>query len=64
MNKPLTIVLAMALAIAAASAQAACDYPRKIDLPNGNDATKDEMMAGQKAIKQYRGRGRGSERRG
>jgi hypothetical protein len=31
----------------------ACDYPTKIVVPNGTTATKDEMLEGQKAVKQY-----------
>jgi hypothetical protein len=32
---------------------AACDYPEKPSVPNGSSATKDEMIAGQKEVKQY-----------
>jgi hypothetical protein len=32
---------------------AACDYPEKPPVPNGSSATKDEMIAGQKEVKQY-----------
>ena len=31
----------------------ACDYPQRIDMPNGTMATKDEMIAGQKGVKEY-----------
>ena len=31
----------------------ACDYPKSIDVPNGNTATKEEMMAGVKAMKAW-----------
>lgn len=31
----------------------ACDYPQRASVPNGNSATKDEMIAGQKAVKAY-----------
>lgn len=31
----------------------ACDYPVKITVPNGVAATKEEMLEGQKAVKQY-----------
>jgi hypothetical protein len=31
----------------------ACDYPQRIDVPNGVTATKDEMIAGQKGVKTY-----------
>jgi len=31
----------------------ACDYPQRVDMPNGASATKDEMIAGQKGVKKY-----------
>ena len=31
----------------------ACDYPQRVDMPNGATATKDEMIAGQKGVKNY-----------
>ncbi len=31
----------------------ACDYPSKIDIPNGATATRDEMLQGQRDVKQY-----------
>ena len=31
----------------------ACDYPKKAEIPNGAMASKDEMLAGQRAIKDY-----------
>ena len=31
----------------------ACEYPERVPIPNGNTATKDEMVAGQKGIKEY-----------
>jgi len=31
----------------------ACDYPEKISIPNGNKASKDEMVAGQRGVKKY-----------
>ena len=31
----------------------ACDYPQRVDMPDGATATKDEMIAGQKSVKQY-----------
>ncbi|MGB5721195.1 MAG: hypothetical protein WBM34_10905 [Woeseiaceae bacterium] len=31
----------------------ACDYPHRVDVPDGTTATKDEMIAGQRAIKSY-----------
>jgi hypothetical protein len=31
----------------------ACDYPERTSIPNGNTATKDEMVAGQKGVKKF-----------
>lgn len=31
----------------------ACDYPQRVDIPNGATATKDEMITGQRAVKDY-----------
>lgn len=31
----------------------ACDYPTRVIVPNGNTATKEEMLAGQKGVKAY-----------
>lgn len=43
-----------AAALVAAPAYAACTYPRAPDsLPNGSQATMEEMVAGQKQVKQY-----------
>lgn len=36
-----------------APAALACDYPKSIDVPNGKKATKEEMMAGVKAMKAW-----------
>ncbi len=31
----------------------ACDYPEPADVPNGSTATRDEMLAGQQAVKDF-----------
>lgn len=31
----------------------ACDYPQRVEMPNGTTASKDEMIAGQKDVKKY-----------
>ena len=31
----------------------ACDYPQRIDVPDGATATKEDMIAGQKGVKTY-----------
>ena len=37
----------------AAPAAFACNYPAKVDMPNGGIATKEEMLEGQRAVKKY-----------
>jgi hypothetical protein len=45
---------AVIVALLAGSATAiACDYPDRVDLPNGATATKEEMIEGVKAIKAW-----------
>jgi opacity protein-like surface antigen len=50
-----TIALAALMAcLAAGSAQATCIYPRAPEhIPDGKTASYDEMVAGQKAVKQF-----------
>ncbi|MDE0753446.1 MAG: hypothetical protein OSB26_02210 [Woeseiaceae bacterium] len=31
----------------------ACDYPTRVMVPNGNTATKEDMLTGQKGVKTY-----------
>jgi hypothetical protein len=46
-------ILAVVL-LAAGAAHAACSYPRPPDkLPDGSTASKEEMVAGQRAVKKY-----------
>ncbi len=35
------------------SSAIACDYPDRIKIPNGNTATKEEMLEGQSGVKNY-----------
>ena len=44
---------ALTLALAANAAKADCKYPARVEIPNGSQATQDEMVAGQRAIKSY-----------
>ena len=37
----------------ATGAAFACDYPKRVVIPNGNTATKEEMVTGQRAVKEY-----------
>jgi hypothetical protein len=46
--------LVIGISLAAAPAWAACTYPKGPDkIPDGNSATLDEMLAAQKAVKQF-----------
>lgn len=45
--------LALALSVAAGASAADCTYPKKIDVPNGAQASKDDMLEGQRAMKDY-----------
>ncbi|HVY81235.1 MAG TPA: hypothetical protein VG994_09670 [Steroidobacteraceae bacterium] len=46
--------LAVLAALAAGSAHAACSYPKAPDnIPDGNTATLEQMIAAQKAVKQF-----------
>lgn len=39
--------------ILAAQGSLACDYPQRVDVPDGATASKDEMIAGQRGVKSY-----------
>ena len=52
MNKTIKTAFSVALLFIAQGAFA-CDYPQRVDMPNGTTATKDEMIAGQKDVKKY-----------
>lgn len=52
MNKLIKTAISIAMIFAAQGA-IACDYPQRIDVPNGATATKDDMIAGQKGVKTY-----------
>ncbi len=53
MKLTVQIMAAIALCAFAFTAEAACEYPASIKVPDGGKATKDEMIAGQQAVKQY-----------
>lgn len=46
-------ILAAAASMFLAPPLMACDYPSKVDIPNGATATRDEMLQGQRDVKQY-----------
>ena len=52
MNRSLVLTIAAAI-VAISPAALACDYPKRVDIPNGVTASKDEMLAGQRAVKDY-----------
>lgn len=51
--KNTTSSLAALLLLSAAPFAMACDYPQRADVPNGASATKEDMLAGQTAVKEY-----------
>jgi len=52
MNRLIRTALSFSIILAASSALA-CDYPNRVLIPNGNSATKDEMIEGQRGVKKY-----------
>jgi hypothetical protein len=52
MNKLTKLAFSIPL-ILVAQAAFACDYPERVLVPNGNTATKEEMIAGQRGVKKY-----------
>jgi len=52
MNKMTKTALSVAMLFIAQGALA-CDYPQRVDMPNGTTATKDDMIASQKGVKKY-----------
>ena len=55
MNKLMKSAVSVALMFFAQGALA-CDYPERIsNVPDGNTATRDEMIAGKKAVQSYLG---------
>jgi hypothetical protein len=55
-DDPMTRIIQIAVAtifLAAAPAALACEYPQSAEVPEGSTATKEEMLAGQAAVKDY-----------
>lgn len=44
---------AISILLFSTSAAFACDYPQRASFPDGQTATKDEMIAGQQSVKAY-----------
>lgn len=51
--RPFAKIMLAALALAAFNAQAACEYPPEVKIPDGQAATQAEMATAQAAVKQY-----------
>jgi hypothetical protein len=47
------VLAAISFLLFVAPATFACDYPQRASVPNGQTATKDEMIAGQQSVKAY-----------
>ena len=52
MNRLIKFAVCVALA-SMASGALACDYPKRATVPDGATASKDEMIAGQRGVKDY-----------
>lgn len=53
-KRSLTVITAcFAAALWTPAALAECEYPQKVDIPNGDTAERDEMLTGQQAVKEY-----------
>ena len=52
MNNLIKLALSITLVFAAQSVFA-CDYPNRVLVPNGNTATKEDMVVGQRGVKKY-----------
>lgn len=52
MNRLSTLCCGIALLVSTQAALA-CDYPERVTIPNGANATKEEMLDGQKGVKDY-----------
>lgn len=52
MKELLKVTTCLTFLLAAHSALA-CDYPSQVSIPNGSTASQEEMIAGQRDVKQY-----------
>lgn len=52
MNKSIKIFLSI-FTIFSVQTALGCDYPQRVLVPNGNTATKEDMLEGQRKVKQY-----------
>jgi len=51
--KNFTQLICSVFVLLAAHSAFACDYPRRIDIPNGTSATKEDMLEGQRGVKKF-----------
>lgn len=52
-RKPIRIISFLLAATLAHTAFAECEYPTKVEVPNGTTADKDTMLEGQRVVKAY-----------
>jgi hypothetical protein len=52
MNRLIQTAISVAF-IFLAQSSLACDYPQRVDVPDGETASKDEMISGQRDVKSY-----------
>ena len=52
MNKFIKLICSVSVLLGAHSALA-CDYPKRIIIPNGTTATKEDMLEGQRGVKKF-----------
>ena len=52
MNRIIKLAVSVAL-VSMASGALACDYPKRASVPDGATASKDEMISGQRNVKDY-----------
>ena len=52
MRKLTTAIISATMMLSTATVFA-CDYPDRVMIPNGNTATKEEMIEGQRGVKKY-----------
>jgi hypothetical protein len=53
MRTAFAMMVASAAFFACSIASAACEYPEEVTIPEGATADKDDMLEGQKGVKQY-----------
>jgi hypothetical protein len=55
MRKPFSIAILFLAVSLAPAAQAACEYPADVKIPDGKTATEDDITAASAAVKKYLG---------